>query len=109
LDEELLSSSLDQLIVRLGGDLLATDVSLGPEEESRGRQYGHNWLAEKWDSIRQQLCGKVSDQLTGDLATDIGAVADVLSASFHGPVVFTVSAIVVKYGIGRLCQGGEAP
>ncbi|MFF9178958.1 hypothetical protein [Streptomyces sp. NPDC014793] len=108
MDEELLSSSLDQLIVRLGGELLASDVSLGPEE-ARGRQYGGSWLKERWESIRRQLCGTVGDSLSGDLARDIGTVADVLSATFHGPIVFTVSAIVVKYGVDRLCQGGEAP
>ncbi|MFJ2162836.1 hypothetical protein [Streptomyces sp. NPDC087856] len=109
MDEELLSSGLDELIVRLGGQLLSADVSLGPEEEARGRQYGSSWLAERWESIRRQLCGTVGNRLTGDLSTDIGAVADVLSATFHGPVVFTVSAIVVKYGVERLCRGGEAP
>lgn len=68
---------------------------------------GRKWLTYELPEIRKIICnGKISKHLQSqeDMTQLLISVADVLAALFTGVALITISALVVKIGLKKICN-----
>lgn len=106
--QRLLSLDDDALYTDLGVSLQAGTLGADeiPPEESK--QIGARWLQKHLESLRSAVCSDARIRQVvethGDLVTLAMAVADVITSLCVGVSVGTVSCILVKIGLARLCK-----
>ena len=103
----LLAQPRDFLVARLGNELIAG--GLGTARDGATPQdfmkWAENWLQRNGEALKEGICGtSLLDATQGDELLEFAAIADFVAATLlNRPAAYTVAAIVVKYGVGRLC------
>ena len=111
-DEEtdrLLAMPAEELFALLGRQLLPSTVGVGPEDDGRAESAARAWVRAHWAELRNRVCGKDAGGQATTALVEFSAVADAVAGLLHGPAVATLTAIIVKYGVKRLCAGDDAP
>lgn len=98
-----LSRTEDELLTELGIALAG-----GPELTRDGdlddfRARARYWLARNMTTIKQRICGNPALDSLIDEATEVAAIADLLTGIADGPQGFTVAALLLKRGLTTLC------
>lgn len=104
-----LSLPEEELLERLGGELLGGGRSVTPEDRDKNRRFATRWL-ERWLQLhREQICNDprvvvlLADGSAAKSLEEFAVIVDVLSPLMGTPPVMTVALIVAKRGLGRLC------
>lgn len=107
--KHLLSLSEDELLFRLGNDLVGTSA----RSEPRGAliQKAKEWLSNRSDDFRAAICSSAEVRAIRAMspADDrevqlVAAVSDVLSTILVGIPPFTISVLLIRVGLDNLCK-----
>lgn len=106
---EILELTDDQLLARLGALLLDDGLGFGLEDPASRRNFAERWLADRWDRLRDQLCGQAAVQALiqpelGDVARDAAALADFVALAVGRTPANTVTVIILRRGLDNLCR-----
>ncbi|WP_146190481.1 hypothetical protein [Palleronia abyssalis] len=109
--ENLLRLDADNLYLKLANSdgLVAFGASEGNEET--GKALGRTILADHIVELRGQLCSR--DEVREFIKSNeeivsrdvILAVLDVALSALGGPPVFVVTALIIKFGLRKICEG----
>lgn len=92
---------------------LADEVGfgVGAQDPESLRAFARAWFESRLAQLREALCNPrflnriaTSGEDNGVLAAT--AIADALAAYFSGPTLFTMSVLVTRYGLDKICGGG---
>jgi len=99
----------EELLELLGDELLGDGRGITPENRDRKRRFAAQWL-ERWlDERRTAICSDArvvaitSHAGTQTNLEELAVLLDVLSPMLGVPPLVTVSVIIVKRGLSRLC------
>jgi hypothetical protein len=103
-----LDLSEEELAAELGAQLLGAGRQFGSEDFERYRALGDRWFREHLGEIRSAVCADARLQALyerGDMnrLVEAATIADALSAMMGGVPLGAASALVMKYGLSRLC------
>jgi hypothetical protein len=111
--ESLLLLEIEDLYVELGKDLSRKSMGMSGSSPEKNRLLGKNWFSSQHDKLSSSICKNDQIQLllSNDRVVDslelTSLIADILSSQYIGIPVFTLSALIVKTGLGYLCKEDE--
>jgi hypothetical protein len=98
-----LRKSLSELTLDFGASLAGAPSNRQTGgEDLRGRAL--SWIERNWGQLQSLVCGAPALAKLGQSAVDVCAIADAIGALVNKPMGFTVAAILLKYGVERLCN-----
>jgi len=110
--ESLLTASYDDLLTRLGQELVGTGVRPQPRETLI--EHAKQYLSTQADELRQAVCSNdaVQEVLSIPQSADrqlqlVTAVSDVLATILIGIPPFTIAVLIVRVGLDTFCAGDD--
>ncbi|WP_157973681.1 hypothetical protein [Tropicimonas sp. IMCC34043] len=110
--EELAELTEQQIYDRAYRELTKSAFDLGDEESRRRRV--ERWIGENKKELQSRICGPMRKFIEGEDGTRrekvllIAAIADVLAGASIGIAPLTAAALLLTYGIKRLCDTAPA-
>lgn len=98
----------DELLIKLGRELLGDGLSFGPEDFARYKGFAIRWLDEHISEMRTAVCRHraakaVGDATGSDTLIEMATVADCLAALYGKPAALVAAVILVRRGLDALC------
>jgi hypothetical protein len=110
--DAILATPLAQLEIIIGDALLAEEFGSKEHSDAEKRSVARRWFENNLDAFRRQVCGSstVVQAAIGPAKKDrnalLGALVDVLGTLYGATVpVAALAAMIVHYGVDRLCSG----
>ncbi len=103
---EPVEKSYFDLLVDLGTELVGKQAV--PRPPNQLAELGKRWLTANSKKLREVVCeARVTKAVLNgkDSIVLVTAVADLIAGAFSGVSPFTVAALLVKFGLDRLCSG----
>lgn len=107
--QHLLELPTDKLFERLGTELSESEIGLSFPSLREKKDYAKKWFVDRIELFRKGVCNNEELKKTVSANFDeieiISAIADLISSYCVNSSPFTVSVLLYKYGILKLCSG----
>ncbi len=108
-----LDLSFDELSIIIGNSLTEEALGSKPLKDSEKMEVGKNWFAANLGKIKELVCNNeiIQQQVfkEGNKERNLlyAAVIDVISSYYGSLPVSALSAMIINYGLGKLCDQFE--
>jgi len=113
IDYGMLSLSTEELELLLGEGLLSDQIGSKPIRDKEKKEISQRWFYKKLDLMADILCNDhfVQTEILSKKVTDrniiLSTLVDALSSAFGMVPISVLAAMLIKYGLEKLCCEGE--
>ena len=101
-----IDSSLNEILINIGNEI--SGLNAFPKSKEDFLNIGKKWLELNKQKLKERLCGNHQlQEILKSKEEDVevaSAIADIISSLAISIPPFTVSLLVLKYGLGKLCS-----